>query len=142
VNTSELLTWLCKNYEEHVQCWQASDGTLMACIKTLGMAPVGIRVTDDSVIISDRGTTLELLAKDIERKLTPADKRLLLRTCLPVAVRLRNGELVFEGWFDDILTGIILIAMASEQLTAGVELLKRIAARQRRARTKSKARKR
>jgi hypothetical protein len=112
----------------------------MACIKTLGMAPVGIRVTDDSVIISDRGTTLELLAKDIERKLTPADKRLLLRTCLPVAVRLRNGELVFEGWFDDILTGIILIAMASEQLTAGVELLKRIAARQRRA--KGKARKR
>jgi adenine-specific DNA-methyltransferase len=108
VNTSELLTWLCKNYEEHVQCWQAPDGTLMACIKTLGMAPVGIRVTDDSVIISDRGTTLKFLAKDIERKLTAADKRLLLRTCLPVAVRLRNGELVFEGWFDDILTGIIL----------------------------------
>jgi hypothetical protein len=142
VNTPELLTWLCKNYEEHVQCWQASDGTLMADIKTLGMAPVGIRVTDDSVIITDRGTTLKLLAKDIERKLTPADKRLLLRTCLPVGIRLRNGELVFEGWFDDILTGIILIAMASDQLTAGVELLKRIAARQRRARGKSKAGKR
>jgi hypothetical protein len=106
--------------------------------KTLGMAPVGIRVTDDSVIISDRSTTLELLAKDIERKLTAADKRLLLRTCLPVGVRLRNSELVFEGWFDGILTSIIMIAIASEQLTAGVELLERIAARQRRARGKSK----
>jgi hypothetical protein len=142
VNTSELLTWLCKNYEQHVQCWQRPGDTVTAEIKSLGMAPVGIRVTDDSVIVSDRGTTLELLAKDIERKLTPADKRLLLRTCLPVDVRLRNGELVFDGWFDDILTGIILIAMASEQLASGVELLKRIAARQRRAGTKSKARKR
>jgi hypothetical protein len=53
---------------------------------------------------------------------------------------LRNGELIFEGWFDDILTGIIMIAIASEQLTAGVELLKRIAARQRRARGKARRR--
>ena len=129
ITSVELARLLTENAGRIVEHWQESDGAWLVDVAMFGLAPMRVNVVGDQVVISDGGAAMELLESRLGRKLTPADKRLLLRTCLPPGVELQGHELTFRGHTSDVMVGLILVAATSDKVATGLELLRRIMAR-------------